>query len=119
MPAPSYLTPQVTGSLSETEANIIQLIQSEGDAARYRTTISIDVVLALAAVRAAHRERRENFSNLLTAALSEYTEARGPLPPELVEFMGMVQAARAENPQVLPVLKATLKRTLRQPRSAA
>jgi iron-sulfur cluster repair protein YtfE (RIC family) len=118
MPATSDLEPQVKGRLADTERSILELLQAHsGD--RYRTSISIDPELALAAVRAAAKEHRDSLSSLIDAAVAAYTERHGPLPAELTEFMGQLAAAHAANPAIVTKLKAALRREVRPKKTAA
>lgn len=86
--------PRVTGRLAETEATVLKLLTQEGPGAIYRTSVSLDAVIALAAVRAAHKERRDSLSNLCAAALSEYTEKYGVTKIAGEEAALLLQAKR-------------------------
>jgi hypothetical protein len=86
--------PKVKGRLAETEATILRLLKAEGPSAIYRTSVSIDAVIALAAVRAANKERRDSLSNLFAAALAEYTEDEAAAVIASEEAALLLQAKR-------------------------
>lgn len=118
MTAPA-LQPQVTGRLAETEAAIISLIAEQGADASFRSSISMEASLALAAVRAAAKERRESLSNLLAAAVAEYTQRHGEPAPALVELFSKLQAAAAANPSIIGKVETALRNAQRQRKTAA
>lgn len=110
------LIPIVKGRLADTEAAIIAQIQAGQDAS-FRTTISLELTVALAAVRAAHAEKRDSFSNLCAVALQEYSARHGAPLPALAEFVAKLQAAATtdqEAKRLVIALEATLRKSQRR-----
>lgn len=88
------LKPQVIGRLAETEQAIIKILTEGGGV--FRSTISIEAPLALAAVRAAAIEKRD-FSNFIAVVLEEYTKAHGPLSASEAEVLSKFQSALVDS----------------------
>lgn len=118
MEAPS-LTPQVHGRLSQQELAIIELIKA-GSVETFRTSISLDPTVALAAMRAADEEKRD-FSNYVTVALLDRCGQRSGPAPVVAEFMAKVQAAAAdpqETKRIITALEKALRQQLRPAKAA-
>lgn len=79
---------------------------------KFVSSVSVDPAVILAALIAAHTEKRD-FSNFVAVALAEYSQQAGAPAPELAEFFAKVQAAVAVSPRILPELEKRLRATAR------
>jgi acyl-CoA reductase-like NAD-dependent aldehyde dehydrogenase len=116
MATASELKPQVKGRLAEMEQSIIELLRSGRES--FRTTISCDAELALAAVRAAARENRD-FSNFCAQALAEYSSQFSGPSSETAELLAKVATLVDGNPTVSAEVEKFLRELARAKRRSS
>lgn len=107
------LTQNVTGPLAAAERAAIEAI---GRGEKFRTSVSLDPAIALAAVRAAAREHRD-FSGLCCVALAEY-ERINPAPSrEDTALFAKLEIAIQRNPALKPALEKLARQSARAKRA--
>ncbi len=101
-------------------SNLASALERAIDAAeageKFVSSVAVEPAVALAALLAALTEKRD-FSNFVTIALAEYSEAHGAPTPELIEVFAKLQAAHAVNPAVIDDVQKVIVKRLR-PRRA-
>ncbi len=85
---------------------------------KFVSSVAVEPAVAIAALLAALTEKRD-FSNFVTIALAEYSEAHGSPTPELIELFAKLQAAFAVNPAVLDDVQKVILKRLRPRRATA